>query len=113
MFIFDIDLYEVFKKDFIYLFLKRGERKEKGKKRNINVWLPLMHPLLGTWPATQACALTGYCTGDPLVNRLSLSPLTHTSQGDLYEVLLVKKHSYIRKLKVLCHIGGFLISWTG
>ena len=24
-----------------------------------NAWLPLMHPQLGTWPATQACALTG------------------------------------------------------
>ena len=43
----------------IYLFLKRGERKEKERKRNINVWLPLTRPLLGTWPATQSCALTG------------------------------------------------------
>ena len=32
---------------------------EKERDRNINVWLRLMHPLLGTWPATQACALTG------------------------------------------------------
>ena len=45
----------VFKKDFIYLFLE-GERREK-EERNINVWLPLMCLLLGTWPATQACAL--------------------------------------------------------
>ena len=30
-----------------------------GRKGNINVWLPLTHPLLGTWPATQACDLTG------------------------------------------------------
>ena len=48
-----------FKKDFIYLFLGRGEGKEKERERNINVWLPLMHPLLGTWPTNQACALTG------------------------------------------------------
>ena len=47
----------VFKKDFIYLFLE-GERREK-EERNINVWLPLMCLLLGTWPTTQACALTG------------------------------------------------------
>ena len=33
-----------FLKDFIYLFLERGERKEKERERNINVWLPLMHP---------------------------------------------------------------------
>ena len=39
-------------------------------------------PLLGTWPATQASALTGNRTGDPLVRRLVLSPLSHTSQGN-------------------------------
>ena len=44
---------------FIYLFLDRGEGREKERKRNINVWLPLACSLLGTWPATQACALTG------------------------------------------------------
>ena len=38
-------------------------------------------PLPGTWPATQACALTGNRTRDPLVLRLVLSPLSHTSQG--------------------------------
>ena len=48
-----------FFKDFIYLFLERGEGREKERVKNINVWLSLMHPLLGTWPATQACALTG------------------------------------------------------
>ena len=42
-----------------YLFLDRGEGKEKERERNIDVWLPLMCPLLGTWPATQACALFG------------------------------------------------------
>ena len=49
----------LFKKDFIYLFLKRGEGKEKERERSINVWLPLTHPMLGTWFTTQACALTG------------------------------------------------------
>ena len=43
----------------MYLFLERGEGKEKEKERNIGVWLPLAHPLLGTWTATQACALIG------------------------------------------------------
>ena len=43
----------------IYLFLVRGEGKEKEKERSINVWLPLEHPLLGTQPTTQAYALTG------------------------------------------------------
>ena len=46
-----------FFKDFIYLFLGR----EKERERNVNVRLPLAcpHPSPGTWPATQACALTG------------------------------------------------------
>ena len=52
-------IFSFFKKYFIYLFLERGEGKEKERERNINVWLSLEHPLLGTWPTTQACALTG------------------------------------------------------
>ena len=42
----------VFLKDFIYLFLDTGEGREKERERNINVWLPLVCPLLGTLPAT-------------------------------------------------------------
>ena len=53
--------------DFIYLSLEKGEGKEKERERKINVWLPFMCPLLGTWPATQGCALTGNRTGNPLV----------------------------------------------
>ena len=49
----------LFFEDFNDLFLERGEGKEKERERNINVWLPLVHPLLGAWPATQACAPTG------------------------------------------------------
>ena len=47
-----------FYKDFIYSFLERGEEKGKEKERNVNVWLPFTCPILGTWPTTQACALT-------------------------------------------------------
>ena len=49
-------------------------------ERNINVWLFLVHPLLGTWPTIQACALTGNGTGDPLVRRLVLNPLSHRAK---------------------------------
>ena len=49
----------------IYLFLDRG--REEERERNINVWLPLTWPPPGTQPATQACALPGNWTGDPLV----------------------------------------------
>ena len=68
-------------KIFIYSFLREGEGKEKERERNIPVWLPLMRPLLGTCPTTQACALTGNGTGDPLVCRPALNPLSYTSLG--------------------------------
>ena len=67
---------------FIYL-LEKGEGREKQREGNINVWLPLTCPRLGTWPVTQAGALTGIRTGDPLVHRLALNPLSHTSWGSL------------------------------
>ena len=51
--------FQYFLKDFISLFFDRGEGREKERERNINVWLPLMRPQVGTWPATQACAPTG------------------------------------------------------
>ena len=56
------------------------------------MWLPLVHPLLGTWPAT--LALTGNRTGDPLVHRLELNPLSYSSQG------------LLRKLKIFINVSG-------
>ena len=50
---------ESFFKDFIYLFLEKGEAKEEAREINSNVRLPLTLSQQGTWPATQACALTG------------------------------------------------------
>ena len=47
------------------------------------MWLPLTCPQLATRPATQACALTGNWTGDPLVCRPALKPLSYTGQGHL------------------------------
>ena len=38
-------------------------------------------PNLGTWPTTQAHALTRNRTSDLLVRRPALNPLSHTSQG--------------------------------
>ena len=55
-------------------------------KRDIN-WLPLTHPQLGTWPATQACALTGNRPGDLSVQRQALGLLSDTSQGSNNVVL--------------------------
>ena len=59
------------------------------------MWLLLACSLLGAWPATQACALTGNRIGGPLVRRPVLNPLSHTSQGLPVHSLLVKvKHQH-------------------
>ncbi|KAF6119697.1 hypothetical protein HJG60_010145 [Phyllostomus discolor] len=71
----------LFFKHFTYLFLEGGEAREEERERSTSVWLPLLCSQQGTWPATQACALTGNRTGDPSVHRPTLSPLSHTSQG--------------------------------
>ena len=71
-------------KDFIY-FLERGEGKGE-RERNISVWLPLMCPQLGTWPETQACALTGNRTSDPLVCRPVLSQYLYVFMNNIHSV---------------------------
>ena len=43
---------------------------------------PLSHQLR-TGPATQACALTGNETSNPLVGRPALNPISHASQGEV------------------------------
>ena len=40
----DVICLSLFFKGFIYLFLER-EGREKERERNVNVWLPLVHPL--------------------------------------------------------------------
>ena len=71
----------LFKKTLlIYIFLKRGEGRNKGRERHVNQ-LPLTLPQLGTWSTTQACALTGTQTSNLLVHRMALNPLSLTSQS--------------------------------
>ena len=49
------------------------------------MWLPLVRPLLGTWHATQACAVTGNQTSNHLVRRPAFSPLSFTMREDWEE----------------------------
>ena len=72
----NISFFKEFFKNFIYLVLERGEENEKHQCVVASSTPPTVD-----WPATQACGLTGNQTGDPLVCRLALSPLSHTSQG--------------------------------
>ena len=45
--------------------------------------LPLARPQLGTWTATQACALTGNRTSKLLVHWLALNPLSHRAHFEI------------------------------
>ena len=51
------NIYNIFLRFHSFIFKERG--REAERERNIYVWLPLTHPLLGTCPPIQACALTG------------------------------------------------------
>ena len=74
------------KKDFIYLFLERGKKKEKEREEKhccegeTSAGCLLSTIWKGTEPATQACALTRNQTGDPSLYRMSPSQLSPTSQ---------------------------------
>ena len=95
-------------KKILFIYFQR-EGREGERERNINVWLPLMCPLpppppppLGTWPTTQACALTGNRTGNPLVWRPVLNPLSHTSQGYLLYFQRVRHERHISMCVCVC-----------
>ena len=49
----------------------------------------------GDLALTQACTLTGNRTGDPLVHRLALSPLSHTSQGTSHILYVIEIVLYL------------------
>ena len=66
-----------------YLFIFRERRREGDTEGEKHQYVVASH----IWPETQACALTGNRTGDPLVHRPALNPLNHTSQ-DLLALLI-------------------------
>ena len=72
---------------FSYLFIFRDRGREGVRGRETLMW-EKKHRLaascrthLGTWPATQACALTRKWTSSPLVCKSNTNPLSPTSQG--------------------------------
>ena len=56
---------------------RKGERE--GEKHQCVI--ASHSPPTGDLPETQACALTGNPTSNPLVRRPALNPLNHSSQG--------------------------------
>ena len=86
---------------FIYLFLERGKGRERERGRNIYAWVPLVWSQLQTWPVTQACALIRNRTGDPLVRRLVLSPLSHTGLGYFFVYFIKSVETLQLTIKLL------------
>ena len=67
--------------------------------------LPPARPQLGTWPSTQACALTGNQNNDLSVCRPALTPLSHTTRAKFIFSYMFKDFvvlSFISKLQK-CH----------
>ena len=85
---------------FLFFFFKillylRGKGREKERERTINVWLPLSPPLLGTWPTTQACALTGKPNCDPFCLQVCAQSTEPHQPGlavQVFVTVLIVKH---------------------
>ena len=94
------NLFVFFLKRF-YSFIFRDKKRYLiiPFQRNINVWLPLARPLLGTWPAAQLCALTGNRTSNLLVHRMALNLLSHASQGSSKRQKITSVDKNIKKMK--------------
>ena len=63
----------------LFIFRERGREGERERETSVCSCL-----LCTLYWATQACALTGNQTGNPLVLRPALNPLSYTSQGHIY-----------------------------
>ena len=77
-----------FKKTYLFIFRERGKEGEREGEKHQRV-VASHAPPTADLASNQACALTGYQTGDPLVPRLALNPLSYTSQGSMTHFLNV------------------------
>ena len=99
----------------IYLFLERGEGREK--EREISMCGCLLCPLLGAGPATQAYSLSGNQTNNPLLRNLELNPLSQArakSQSDKIFKRRMIKSSLVRQSEFAIPKDGPSgnVSWT-
>ena len=95
---------------FVCLFVFwRGQGRGK-RERNINVWLPLMCPLLGTWPTTQSCALDWESNQQPFDSQANTQPLSHTRQGRVFTCIFLITNDVEHLL--ICLLGICISSWV-
>ena len=113
-----------------YLFIFR-ERAKEGEREGEKHQLVASHmPPAGAWPTTQAHALTGNWTGDPLVHRpLRFNPLSHNQPGLAFNLKqcgagtgidtslaqhtkpCVCIYTHLRTVTWFVHKGGILSLW--
>ena len=79
-----INIYLIFKRFYLCIFREGKGGRKRGRETSMRGCLSCT-PYWGTWPATQACALTGNWTNNPLVHRLALNPLSYTSHGSTWK----------------------------
>ena len=70
----------------LFIFRKKGREGEKHQ-----CVVASCMPPAGDLATTQACALTGNQTGDPLVHRPAFNPLSHSSQSIFFVLFLFKR----------------------
>ena len=83
---------------FYFYFRERGMEGEREDEKHQCVretsigasW----HPQLGSWPSIQAYALTGNHISNLLVCRPVLNPLSHTSQGQSTDLIIIQDNKY-------------------
>ena len=69
----------------LFIFRESGREGERREKKHQCV-VASHAPLWRIWPTTQACALAGNRTGNPLVRRPTLNPLSYTNQGQAFSL---------------------------
>ena len=83
-FLFFLKLIDFLKDFYLFIFRQRGREEEKHQ------CVVASHtPSPGTWPATQACALIGNGTSDPLGSQ------THTQSTELHQPRLISGFLYV------------------
>ena len=98
----------------LYLFLERGEGKEKERDRNINVWLlfTCSPPLqLGTWPATQACAIDWESHQQPFDSQACTQSIELSQPGQNFLnikkfIFMVKMEPFVAFCSAKSHLSG-------
>ena len=84
-----------FKRFYLFIFREGKGGRKRGRETSMCGCLLSTTPL-GTWPATQACALTGNGTSDPSVRGQALNPLSHTSQGEFLTLINSRMIFFVR-----------------